>query len=106
MEAGYKRRTDFARAIGMNPSTLANYEIGAREFSDELLLKFADFFDVSVDYLMGRTEHKLSIGEYNKPFIENDDMRLTIGEIYNRLNELRPENKKLIVGIIDAMKGK
>lgn len=35
-----------------------NYELMTREPKLEILLKIADMFDVSLDYLVGRTEDK------------------------------------------------
>ena len=38
-------------------NTISRYETGAREPSIKELMKFADYFEVSVDYLLGRTEN-------------------------------------------------
>lgn len=35
-----------------------NYELMSREPKLEILLRIADLFDVSLDYLTGRTNHK------------------------------------------------
>ena len=35
-----------------------NYELTAREPKLEILVKIADVFDVSIDYLTGRTDNK------------------------------------------------
>ena len=35
-----------------------NYELMTREPKIEILIKIADLFDVSIDYLVGRTESK------------------------------------------------
>ena len=35
-----------------------NYELTTREPKLEILLKIADYFDVSLDYLVGRTDNK------------------------------------------------
>lgn len=50
------KRSDFAREIGINAGTIANYENAIREAPYEFLVKFADYFDVSVDYLLGRED--------------------------------------------------
>ena len=34
-----------------------NYELMTREPKLEILLKIADFYDVSIDYLLGRTDN-------------------------------------------------
>ena len=35
-----------------------NYELTTREPKLEILLRIADFFDVSIDYLVGRTDQR------------------------------------------------
>ena len=42
----------------MNQNTISRYENFEREADYETLIKFADYFGVSVDYLLGRTENK------------------------------------------------
>jgi len=43
-------------AIGIPLSTYSNYEQGIREPSLAVLLLICNYFDVSADYLIGRTE--------------------------------------------------
>ena len=49
------RRSEFAKAIGMPVSTVANYENETRQASYEALIVFANYFGVSIDYLLGHT---------------------------------------------------
>lgn len=42
--------------LGMNQNTISRYETGEREADYETLCLLADYFDVSLDYLLGRTE--------------------------------------------------
>lgn len=45
-------------AIGVAESTMSLYENGKRQPDYETLLKFAEYFNVSVDYLIGKSEFK------------------------------------------------
>ena len=47
-------------AMDMNTSqnTISRYETGEREPGIRELIKIADYFDVSLDYLLGRTDKK------------------------------------------------
>lgn len=45
-----------AKNIEVNQSTICNWLNGKKEPSIESLWKLADYFDVSVDYLIGRKE--------------------------------------------------
>lgn len=49
---------DLADRLGFSRGKLANYEQGQREPDYDTLKKIADFFEVSTDYLLGRTEKK------------------------------------------------
>ena len=43
--------------LNMNQNSISRYENGEREADYETLVKFADYFDVSLDYLLGRTDN-------------------------------------------------
>ena len=44
--------------LSMNQNTISRYENMEREADYETLIKFADYFGVSLDYLLGRTDKK------------------------------------------------
>ena len=45
-------------AVGVSQRTYAYYESGQRMLPPQVLCALADFYQVSVDYLLGRTEQK------------------------------------------------
>lgn len=45
-----------ALELNTNQNTISRYENGEREPGIKELIMIADFFDISVDYLIGRTE--------------------------------------------------
>lgn len=47
---------ELAKKIGSTRSALSQYEIGTRSPDYETLKKIADYFEVSTDYLLGKTE--------------------------------------------------
>ena len=49
---------DVASAIGIDRTTYVKYELGQSEPNFEILQQLADFFDVSVDYILNRTDIK------------------------------------------------
>lgn len=53
-ERGYSQYT-FADAFGVAQSTVGSWEAGKREPNYETTMRIADFFNVSLDYLLGRT---------------------------------------------------
>ncbi len=46
---------DAAKELGISQALLSHYEKGIRECGLNFLVRTADFYDVSVDYLLGRT---------------------------------------------------
>jgi len=45
-----------ADLLDVSPSTVAAWEVGRNEPNYDMLKKIADFFEVSVDYLLGKTD--------------------------------------------------
>ena len=43
--------------LGMNQNSISRYETGSREADYRTLILFADYFHVSIDYLLCRTEN-------------------------------------------------
>lgn len=42
--------------LNMNQNSISRYESGVREADYKTLIAFADYFNVSLDYLFGRTD--------------------------------------------------
>ena len=47
-----------AEYLGVSQNTYSQYENGVISISPEMLVKLADYFHVSVDYLLGRTNDR------------------------------------------------
>ena len=45
-----------AMDLNMNQNSISRYETGEREADYETLIALADYFNVSIDYLLGRTD--------------------------------------------------
>ena len=45
--------------LDLNQNTISRYESGAREADYRTLIAIADYFDVSLDYLLGRTDNPM-----------------------------------------------
>ena len=52
-----KQKT-IAAYLGVSQNTYSQYENGIIAMSPEMLVKAADYFNVSTDYLLGRTQNK------------------------------------------------
>lgn len=49
---------DFAKQLGLSKSSVNMYERGEREPSLETLEAIADYFNVDMDFLLGKSEHR------------------------------------------------
>ena len=48
---------DLASVLHVSQNTYSQYENGVIELTAERLVKLADFYNVSIDYLLGRTDN-------------------------------------------------
>lgn len=51
---------DVAKALGLPYTTYVNYEKGDREPSSEILIAIADYYNTTVDYLIGKTSSPMA----------------------------------------------
>nr|PZN02741.1 MAG: XRE family transcriptional regulator [Bacillota bacterium] len=82
---------ELARYLGVSQKTISNYENGERSPDPDTLRKIADYFDVTVDYLLGRSNHRQltrkderdieKIIEETRQRIENTEGLMLDGEI-------------------------
>lgn len=83
---------ELSSRLGMARTTYSGYENGSREPDNHTLEKIADFFDVSIDYLLGRTNDRKVVetdtGKKHPAQILREylDMGLTNEEIKKRMD--------------------
>ena len=52
------KQIEVAKYLGVNQGTYSDYEHGKINIPVEMLMKLADFYGVSLDYLTGRTDKR------------------------------------------------
>ena len=57
IDNGYTQQ-QIADYLNVKQNTYSQYEVGTLNYSVDTLMKLADFYHVSVDYLLGRTDVK------------------------------------------------
>ena len=57
IDGGYTQK-QIAEYLHIKQNTYSQYEIGVLNYPIDVLIKLADFYGVSVDYLLGRTNVK------------------------------------------------
>ncbi len=74
---------ELAKILNISNSTLSQYEAGNRVPGDDIKKKIADYFNVSVDFLLGRTEER-------NPYTNDKDL----DKVDKFLLELKEEMEK------------
>lgn len=108
-------QAEMAKRLGISRSTVGMYETGQREPDFETLEVIADFFNVDVDYLIGRTNKTTvlpnSVGGYYlneetaqmaQKLFENKEMRI----LFSAARDAKPEDLKTVADVLLALKRK
>lgn len=90
---------DFAKTMSVEPATITNWEKGNRFPKDDVLIKIADYFDCSIDYLLGRTDDKLA--KIYSGMLHNQTIEIEIDKGYP--HELTAEDVQNIINQLDAV---
>ena len=51
------KQRQLADYLNCSQQVYSNYELGQRDIPTEVLIKLADFYNVSIDYLLGQTKN-------------------------------------------------
>ena len=51
-------QTQLAKILGMSQTGYSKYETGENDIPTQILIKLADFYSTSVDYILERTDKK------------------------------------------------
>ena len=58
------QQSELGRFFDLSPSTIGSYERGLRTPDYFQIIRFAEHFHVSVDYMLGLTNEKMTVDEY------------------------------------------
>ncbi|MGB9661248.1 MAG: helix-turn-helix domain-containing protein [Moorellaceae bacterium] len=111
---------ELAKLLGVERSTISRYESGNRDPSSEMLDRLAKFFNVSVDYLLGRTDDPRTIEQINEEAqkkieeaLEGDEELLSFWQelrqredlqlLFKQVKPLSPVSIRKIIRVIKAI---
>lgn len=95
---------DLAKVLDVSQKTISNYETGERDMSTETLTKLSEYFNVSIDYLLGKSDIRnpqtsfnddelhIALSQEDKGYI-SDDLKDKIREYAKFIIE-QEKNKK------------
>ncbi len=91
---------EFALAMGYSRPLIVNWEKGTRDPDTQTLLKIADYFNVSIDYLMGREDY---YGNYYKRDLMQSDLSEKEIAMLEEFRALLPEMQNVIIDMIKSL---
>lgn len=86
------KQSELAQAVGISQKTLSNYETGKTNPDSYAIIKLAEFFNVSTDYLLGvedrdtRSRRTANIKRMEKRL---DDMQAALDEISDIVKKIK-----------------
>lgn len=87
---------ELAKIFNISESSLAHYEQGLTLPSTDMLVKFADYFHVPVDYLLGRCQNKVEYRKLNEKLAYN----MSLGSMINVISSFSQRDKKYLYDTI------
>jgi transcriptional regulator with XRE-family HTH domain len=94
---------ELAKYLGVSNGTVSNYETGVHNPEIETLIKLADYFNVSVDYMLGRIKFRANLDTLNH-LVGSKDEKMTAGELLNDILSLNVEDRELLIEYLDLLK--
>ena len=108
-------QAETAEKLGISRSTIGMYETGAREPDFETLEKIADFFNVDIDFLLGRTDKTTMLPETAGHYYLNDETRKIAQEIFENpdlrslfyvARDIEPEELRAHIDFMEKLKAR
>lgn len=88
------RQSDIAEIIGVSRAAYTQYELGMNEPDISTIQQLASFFNVSTDYLLGRTDQRSPIGQ------TDDDWPPEAKVMFRDMKKLTPEQLDLVKKLV------
>ncbi len=91
-------QTKVAMDLNVTQETISSYETGRVFPSSDMLIRLADYYNTSIDYLLCRTKYNLPIDNIKPNNISSDDFVLL-----NKINSLSHIDKAKVQGYVDSL---
>lgn len=90
---------ELAAILKVSVGTISNYENNIHFPDQEALLQLADYFGVTVDYLLGRTSYRYSLDTLNEEYAPG----MTVAELVDIVQHFSPQNTASFLDYIELL---
>jgi len=90
---------ELAKLLHVSVSTISNYEHNIHQPALRTIIKIADYFNVSVDYLLNRTNYQYPMSYLEQPLIDN----YSCSDILNTVIQLSTSSKSTLMEQLDLL---
>jgi len=97
-EQGYRSAREASKAMGIQYQTYWAYEAGTRMPAIDVLIKIAQFYNVTIDYLLGISSKK---GEERGKIVPVTEIKERWPELSDKLDEIEAEFIRWDVGTME-----
>ena len=98
-EDKWKTQAEISSLLGTTQQIYSRYETNRTDLPLRHLIKLADYYQVSADYILGRTSYPKNPPEMAKPFLKN----VTYGEVNGRISSFQTSTKKQLIEYINYL---
>lgn len=91
---------ELANYLKVSIGTISNYEQGIHSPDFDTLCKLADYYNVSIDYMMGRTEIRACARDLERPLTDN----YTVADLLNTTLQLDKDSAHSLVEYVNLLR--
>lgn len=90
---------ELAAILKVSVGTVSNYENNIHFPDQEALLQLANYFGVTVDYLLGRTSYRYSLDTLNEEYAPG----MTVAELVDIIQHFSPQNTASFLDYVELL---
>lgn len=94
------KQSDIALILGIAQQYYSKYETGEYDLPIRHLIKLSEYYDVTTDYLLGKTSYKGNLSRLAEPLVD----AISCGDLISSIMCLNTNEKKSVIEYIQLMK--
>lgn len=94
-----KSQAEIASALGITQQIYSNYEIGRNDLPLRHLLALANLYDVSTDYILGRSVYQKVPPELTAPLTKH----VSVGDLVSKIASFKPGSRQHLIHYVNFL---